>query len=1089
MIFLRRALTSALTSVLSCAVILAAPSGAQADDDAAALWSGLKLRNIGPAVTSGRVTEFAVHPDAKQHFYVATASGGLWVTRDNGISWSPVFDAYGSYSIGAIAMDPSNPLVLWVGTGENNSQRSVAYGDGVYVSRDGGRSFTNVGLGASEHIGQIGFHPDDPNTVYVAAQGPLWSAGGDRGLYRTTDGGATWEPLLQVDEWTGANEFAIHPARPDEIVVSTWQRHRTVWTLIDGGPGSALHKSSDGGKTWRKLGAGLPGKDDLGRIGLAMAPSNPDVLYAIIEGSKAESGVYRSTDFGESWEKRSGFTTTSAQYYNEIIVDPHDPDRIYVPDTRTSMSEDGGRTFTRLSTDERHVDDHALWIDPDNTEHLMIGGDGGVYESWDRGQTWRHHRNLPITQFYRATPDNGFPFYSVYGGTQDNNTLGAPVRTTNAVGITNADWTFTLGGDGFKSQIDPEDPSIIYSQLQYGILARYDMKTGERVYITPQPESGEKALRWNWNSPLIISPHSPARLYYGAEKLFRSDDRGNSWRPVSGNLTRQLDRNELEVAGRIWSVDAVAKNDSTSVYGSLIALDESPLVEGLIYTGSDDGLIQVTENGGADWRRVEAIIGVPNMALVEDIIASHHDADTAYAVFDHHKTGDYRPYVFKTTDRGRTWKSITGNLPARGTAHTIVEDHVDPSLLFVGTEFGLYVTQDGGGDWTELTGNFPTIAVRDLEIQRRESDLVVASFGRGIYILDDYSPLRTKAAALGEAPATLFEVKNPWLYFPRESGASAGKAFYAAPNPEFGAVFTYHLKDGFKTLREQRREGERKLEATGADTPYPDWEDLRAEDREEAPTVVLTVTDARGEVIRRLTGPTAKGLHRVAWDLRLPAPDPVNLGEQRGGWRGPPAGPMVAPGDYAVTLAVRERGELRDLAGPRSFTVVRLDQGGIVAEDRGPVLAFERKTSRLKRAVDGTVAFLGEMQTRVAHLKQGLMDTPARTEEQQAALREIEATLADINVLMTGDSTIGGRNEPVPWSITQRVGSIVWGHWDSQAPVTQTHRRAYDIAAKEFADVLTRVRDVDARLTALESQAERLRAPWTPGRLPDWKPE
>ncbi len=1073
---------------LTAAAMLSASALAE---EPLAVFNGLKLRNLGPAVTSGRITEFAVHPDNQHHYFAATASGGLWLTENDGITWTPVFDRYGSYSIGTVVLDPRNPQVVWVGTGENNSQRSVAYGDGVYRSVDGGRNFEKMGLGDSEHISQIGFHPKKPNIVYVAAQGPLWNEGGDRGFYRSSDNGESWERLLHVNEYTGANEFVVHPDNPDHIVVSTYQRHRAVWTLINGGPGSGVHKSTDGGKTWRKLAGGLPAKNDLGRIGLAAAPSDPNILYAIIEGMDGEGGVYRSTDFGETWQKRSSYKTSSAQYYNEITVDPYDSDRVYSADTFTAVSEDGGKSFKKLSFKHKHVDDHAVWIDPDDTRHLRIGGDGGVYESFDRGQTWRHARNLPLTQFYRATPDNGFPFYSVYGGTQDNNTLGAPVRTTFSRGITNDDWTFTLGGDGFKPQIDPEDPSIVYSQYQYGGLARYDMKTGNAVYIAPQPGPGEPALRWNWNAPLIISPHDPARLYYGAEKLFRSDDRGDTWTPVSGNLTRQLDRNELEVMGRIWSVDSIAKNASTSVYGSLVALDESPLVEGLLYAGTDDGLIQVSENGGEDWRSVSSIIGVPNMSLMEDMVADLHDADTAYAVFDNHKRGDFRPYVFKSTDRGLTWKSITGDLPERGTAHTIIQDHVDPDLLFVGTEFGLYVTQDGGKHWAALKGGFPTIAVRDLEIQRREGDLVVASFGRGIYVLDDYSPLRTKVADLQAADAHLFPVKDPWAFFERYDGDSPGAGRYAAPNPTFGAVFTYHLKDGYKTLREKRREAERKLEKSGADTPYPSWDDLRAEDREEAPSVVLTVRDSDDNIVRRVKGAKGKGLHRVAWDLRMPPADPVNLKPQgdRPPWWGDPAGPMVLPGEYSVSLAVRQGGELTTIGEAQTFTVKRLDQGGIIAEDLDAVVAFQRKTHRLQRAVDGAMSYVGEMDARIAHLKKGFTDTMAATETQQQALRAIDTALADLKVIMSGDRTVARRAEPVPWPITQRVGSIQFGHWDSYAPVTATHRKAYDIAAQEFSGALQELKRIDSMLGTLEEDAERLAVPFTPGRLPNWQPE
>jgi photosystem II stability/assembly factor-like uncharacterized protein len=1057
--------------------------------------AGIKLRSIGPAISSGRVTDFAVHPQRKNEYFVATASGNLWKTTNAGITWSAVMDDQGSYAIGCVATNPANPLEVWVGTGENNSQRSVGYGDGVYKSIDGGKSWKNMGLPDSEHISQIRFDPRDPKVVFVASQGPLWNAGGDRGLYRTGDGGENWERILEIDEHTGVNELVIDPRNPDVMVASSYQRRRHVWVLLNGGPGSGIHKTTDGGKSWREIDAGLP-KDDMGRIGLALAPSAPDTIYAIIEGMEDEKGVYRSTDFGENWTKQSKHLSTSPQYYNELVVDPHDPDRLYSLSTFSWISEDAGKTFQRLSVEHRHVDDHALWIDPDDTKHLLIGGDGGIYESWDRGQTWRHVRNLPITQFYRGTPDNDFPFYNVYGGTQDNNTLGAPSRTTTVHGITNADWLFVLGGDGYKPQIDPTDADTIYAQYQYGGLARYDRRSRERVYIAPQAASGEDSLRWNWNSPLLISPHDPKRLYYGCQSLYRSDDRGNSWHAISGDLSRNVDRNELEVMGRVWSVDAIAKNDSTSRYGSLIALDESPLEAGLIYTGSDDGLIHVTEDGGESWREIDGVKGVPEWALVEDIIASRHDANVAYAVFDNHKKGDFKPYVFRTGDRGRGWKSITGDLPERGTAHTIIQDHSDPKLLFVGTEFGLFFTQDGGGSWHPLRGGFPTIAVRDLEIQRRENDLVVVTFGRGFYILDDYTPLRTPAAEVEATEATLFGVKDAWLYVPSDpfgggKKGSMGAEFYGADNPPFGAVFTYYLEDGLKKKSKLRREAEQEIEKEGGDTPYPDWDELREEDREEDPAIVLTITDTTGKVVRRISGPVEAGLHRVAWDLRLPAPDPISLEEPefRAPWDEPPFGPLAIPGDYRVKLAKRAGGELIELAGPERFTVKALDQGAETAPDRRALQQFQIKTARLRRAVEGAFKATGEIDSRIKHLKKALIETTDATEDQHRALRAIESRLADLRVSLTGDRTITSRNESAPWSIRNRASSVVWGHWQAQAPVTETHREAYRIAANEFTVVLAGLKAVTADLTRFEQQAERVFAPWTPGRLPDWKPE
>ncbi len=739
--------------VISTAFVLALGyySSAYAQDDHP--LSDIPLRSIGPALTSGRVSDFAVQPGHPEIQYVATAGGGLWKTVNRGTTWTPIFEDENSSSIGVVALDPKNPNIVWVGSGENNSQRSVGYGDGVYKSLDGGKNWTNMGLKNSGHISMIRFHPDNSDIIWVAAQGPLWNSGGDRGLYRTDDGGKTWTKILDIDPDTGVNEFVVNPDDPDVIVASTYQRRRHVWTLIDGGPGGGIHKTTDGGKTWRKIESELP-EGDMGRIGLAAAPSEPNVIYAIIEADAKERGVYRSTDFGETWEKRSNHITSSPQYYNELYVDPSDPDRIYSIDTYTSVSEDGGKTWRQLSYKYKHVDDHAVWIDPDNTEHLYIGGDGGVFETWDRGETWRHVRNLPATQFYRVTPDNDAPFYNVCGGTQDNHSLCGPSRTRFTDGITNADWWIAQSGDGFKPQIDPTDANVVYAQSQNGGLGRFDRITGERLSITPRPGSGENNYKWNWSSPLIISPHNSSRLYYAAERLFRSDDRGESWQAVSGDLTRQIDRNALEVMGRVWSVDAVAKNASTSMYGSIVALDESPLVEGLLYVGTDDGLIQVSEDGGQNWRKTDSFGDVPNMSLVEDIIASQVDRDVAYAVFDNHKRGDFKPYVLRTSDRGRTWHMISSGLPTRGSAHTIAEDDVDPNLLFVGTEFGLFFTNDGAATWHELT-SLPTVAVRDLEIQRREDDLVVGTFGRGIYILDDYSPLRSSSLN-SEAAATLF---------------------------------------------------------------------------------------------------------------------------------------------------------------------------------------------------------------------------------------------------------------------------------------------------------------------------------------------
>jgi photosystem II stability/assembly factor-like uncharacterized protein len=1055
-------------------------------------FNGLRFRSLGPAFTSGRVIGFAVDPNNAAKYFVASASGGVWKTVNNGTTWTPVFDREGSYSIGCIALDPKNPLTVWVGTGENNSQRSVSYGNGLYRSDDGGKTWKNVGLKTSEHIGRIAIDPKDSNIVYVAAQGPLWGPGGDRGLFKTTDGGKTWKNILNVSENTGVTDVAIDPQNPETVYAASYQRRRHMFTLIDGGPESAIYKSIDAGATWNKVRAGLP-TNDMGRIGLAVSPVDSNVIYATIESTDRKGGIFRSNDRGGSWEKRNEFDA-GAMYYAHVVADPKEVDRIYVMNVFLMVSDDGGRTLRRLGERSKHVDNHEIWIDPNNNDHYLVGCDGGVYESYDRGANWTFKSNLPVTQFYDITTDNATPFYNVFGGAQDNYAFGGPSRTRNASGIVNADWFVTQGGDGFRTQVDPEDPNTIYAELQNGNIVRDDKRTGERIGIQPQPGRGEDPLRWNWDSPFIISPHSHTRLYFAADKLFRSDDRGDSWRSISGQLSRGLDRDKLPVMGKVWSMDAVAKNQSTAFFGNASALAESQKKEGLIYVGTDDGLLQITEDGGKNWRKVERVGDVPELAYVSRIVTSNHDANTVYVAFENHQNADFKPYLFKSTDAGRTWTSIKSNLPATWPVWSIAEDHLNPNLLFVGTEFGLFFTIDGGQKWIQLKGGLPTIQVRDIVIQKRENDLVVGTFGRGIYILDNYAPLRSITPEMLKADA-LFPVKDALMYIQAQPLGGRGKSFqgesfFTAENPAFGATFTYYLKEELKTKKTRRQEAERAAARSGAAINLPNAATLSAEEEEEAPAVIFTIADSTGKVVRRLTGPTTAGIQRVTWDLRYPPstlPPPPNP-ETENPFDEGPAGPLVMPGTYKVTATKRVNGVMAPIGTAQEFQVVVEGQERMNPADRIALVEFQTKAARLQRAVQGALEAANALTPRFVAIRRALIDTPNAPESLLNEAAALEKRKNEILRALRGDQALRQRNMNLPPSITERVGDIVGGQRMSTSRPTQTQIDQYTAAAAEFEGALNRLRQlIEVDLQKLEKQMEAAGAPWTPGRIPEWK--
>ena len=1066
----------------------------------AGTFAGFEFRNLGPALMSGRIADVALHPNDPNVWFVAVGSGGVWKTTNAGTTWKPVFDGEASYSIGCVTVDPSNPSIVWVGTGENVGGRHVGYGDGVYRSTDGGASWKNLGLKESQHVSKIVVHPSDSNTVWVAAQGPLWSKGGDRGLYKTTDGGATWKKVLGGGDYTGVTDVVLDPRAEAPgnatLYAATWQKHRIVAGYIGGGPESAVHKSTDGGETWTKLESGLP-KGSLGKIGLAISPQNPDVVYAAIELDRRTGGVWRSADRGGSWEKRSDAVSgaTGPHYYQELYASPHAFDRIYLVDVRVQISEDGGKTFRRMTERNKHSDNHVIVFRKDDPDYLLVGTDGGLYESFDLAENWKFVQNLPVTQFYKVAVDDDAPFYNVYGGTQDNSTQGGPSRTDNVAGIRTSDWFITVFADGHQPATEPGNPNIVYSEWQGGNLVRHDRKTGEIVYIQPQGEPGDEPDRFNWDSPILVSPHDPKRLYYASQRVFRSDDRGDRWRPVSGDLTNDVDRLKLRYQDRQWSYDAPWDLDAMSQYSTITSLAESPQAEGVLYAGTDDGLIQVSEDGGGSWRRIEvgSLPGVPASAFVNDIKADLFDSNTVYVALDDHKSGNFAPMLYASRDRGRSWRSIAGDLPARHLVWRVVQDHVKPELLFAATEFGIFFTVDGGAKWIELTGKLPTISFRDLAIQRRENDLVGASFGRGFFVLDDYSALRSIDETKLSSGALLFPPREAWWYVPRRplgdstpGPADQGAAHFVAPNPPFGAVFTYHLAEDRPTRAKKRQEAEKPLAEAGKDTPFPSFAELEAERRESAPALELVVRDAAGTIVRKIEAKASKGFQRVAWDLRHPASSAVTSTTSGGDDGFGDQGSLAAPGRYTATLVERADGATTELAGPVSFEVKPLRSGSLPGATGAEVAAFGLAIDRLQRQTSAAGETLDRAESRLELAAVAL----ARSSGDAALASELHALrqkLYDLEVELGGEPRKNELSVPTPPTIGGRLGVASIGVGFSTYGPTPTHRRSLELAEQGYAAFAPKLKQlVEVEIPAFEKKLEAAGAPWTPGRpLPE----
>ena len=1100
MLRFRRVFRARPTLTLACTLLFAVGGAPFSVASAQGSWSerpaedfaGVSLRHLGPALMSGRIADIAIHPEDRNIWYVAVGSGGVWKTTNAGTTIEPIFEDQGSYSIGDVTLDPQDPNVVWVGTGENVSGRHVGYGDGVYRSLNGGMTWEHMGLRESEHISRVVVDPRDSNVVFVAAEGPLWSSGGQRGIFKSEDRGATWRHVLDISADTGVSDLQLDPKNPDVLYAGAYQRRRKVWSLLAGGPESGIHKSVDGGETWREVSVGLPA-GDMGKIGLAVSPFDSNVVYATIEATEDEAGFYRSTDRGESWTRRNSYLSggTGPHYYQEIYASPHQDGRVYQMDVFIHVTEDAGGSFRRIDGGEdKHSDNHAIAFAQDNPNYLLAGTDAGLYESFDLGDTWKYVTNLPVTQIYKGAVDNDFPAYNLIGGTQDNGTIYGPVRTFNQHGVRDQDWIVPYGADGYDTAIDPEDPNILYVSWQMGHPLRFDRATGELTEIQPQPEPGDEPDRFNWDAPIQISPHKSSRLYYGSQRVFRSEDRGNSWVPVSGDLTRSVTRYEMPTAGKIRSVDALWGNSAMSWYATLTSISESPRVEGLLYTGSDDGSVHVSEDGGANWRRSDLPSGAPERAFVNQIRASLHDDDTVYLVFDNHKDGDYRPYLFVSRDRGRSWTSLAQDLPERSILWTIAQDHVSDRLMFVGAEDGIYFTLDAGEHWRRLAGA-PTMAFRDLDIQRRENDLVGSSFGRGFYVLDDYTPLRTLAEATATDSAQIFPVRRSFWFHPslllqnRGKGAK-GTDYWAAPNPPHGAVVTYYLPDSVQTAKEQRRETEKEM-GEQDDVPRPTLEALRLEADEPRSRLALTIRTSAGDVVRRVPAPSTEGFHRVAWDMRYPSFEPIELNPPTDlpPWFEPPVGPMAPPGSYTVELTSITPNGTTVLAGPTELVLEEIFAPSLPAQDAAATLAFQETTGRLYHRALGATQETGRALDRLAHLEEAVISGPAVDLELLSTVFSLRQRAVDFRRILVGDAVLQSLQEPSTPSVMGRLQTAIGGHWSARTGPTATHERGVEIARAALDELLPGVESLESELRALEDAVDSAGGRRTPGRPPE----
>ena len=1032
----RVAATACVAALLASAGWAAAPDGLVAEDLTALQW-----REVGTAMSSGRVTRFAVHPTDQRIIYTASASGGLWKTVNAGTTWTPVFEKAATISMGEVTLDPNDPNTVWIGTGEQNNVRSSQFGDGVYRSRDGGTTWEHMGLKESRHIGRILVHPKDSNTVFVAALGSLWGPNEERGLYRTRDGGKTWTRLLRPSKFTGVVDVAMHPANPNILYAATFQRERRQWSMIGGGEEGGLWRSTDGGDTWARVGNGFP-TTAVGRVGVTFCAGNPDMMYATAVGP--DGGTFQSKDGGNSWARRNT-EVQSHWYYGELFCDPRNAERVYIPTTPLSRSDDGGKSFTNILPTQVHGDNHTMWINPKDSDHLLLGNDGGMYTSRDGGKRWIWQSNLPLMQLYTVAADMQEPFYHVYGGTQDNGSWGGPIGTRFDDGIANEDFSFLSSGDGFYAVADPTDADIIYSQSQYGGLVRTNRKSQAQKRIQPwQPQKGEfPAYRWNWSAPFVISPHDPKTLYFGANVLFRSRDRGDTWERISPDLTRQLSRDNLPLQGKIQPANTIDLHSSTALYGNLHSIAVSTVRPGLLAVGSDDGLIQVSRDDGRTWTKSATFPGVANQKKVGMVTWSPTQEGTLYAVFDGHQDNDFAPHAVRSDDYGVTWRNITADLPAFGPTKSITAHPKNGELLFVGTDFGVYFSRDGGGNWLPLRSGLPTNSVQGIIVHPRENDLVIGTHGRGFWVLDQLNLVEKLTPEVVASHSYLAPPRRATQI--RDVGRgrkNTGHMYYTTKNPPRGAIIDYWIG------------------TPGVGQP-----------------VSIDVLDGSGNVVRTLTQAAAKrGAQRAVWDLRFEAPPNASTSPYR---RMP--GRFVTPGTYQVKLTVGDKVHTQTLD-------VRLDPGiSIAAADSAALENLLASQTRLVAATYHANKTVGDSLTQTMAVVKALKDAKADRKliaRAEAAMKEADR----LNVVLNGrEEGIAQQETFLPLAdLTQRLYTA-----------TQEYTAAPDPAQRQLTqvaqgDVQTLYKDLTAfvsvQLPALQAAATGAGVAWPAPTLPQLPP-